>query len=88
MGKKHAASHDERQRADLELKIFTEDVSNLGALKLYLEKSSSKYVQFVAASALKQLFTEHWGKIPVHEKLSIKDFLVNFLVQQEASLDQ
>jgi len=60
----------------------------LGALKFYLEKSDSRFVQFVAASALKCLFTEHWLKIPVSEKLSIKDFVINFLMQKEASLDQ
>ena len=42
----------------------------------------------MAVSALKQLFTQNWLKIPVAEKLSIKDFLINFLVQHEASLDQ
>jgi len=88
LGQQRAATHDERQRADRELKIFTEDVSNIGALKSYLEKSSSKFAQFVAASALKQLFMEHWSKIPVNEKLSIKDFVTSFLVQKEASLDQ
>ena len=81
-------SHDERQRADQELKNFTEDVSNLGALKLYLEKSTSKFVQFVAASALKQLFTQNWCKIPTAEKLSIKDFIIDFMVRKESSLDQ
>lgn len=66
--------------ADSELKKFTEEVSNLGALKFYLENSNSKFVQFVAASALKQLFTEHWSLIPVGEKVEITDFLVNFLL--------
>lgn len=51
------ATPEERKQANEQLKNFTEDVSNLGALKLFLEKSSSKYVQFVAASALKNLFT-------------------------------
>ena len=73
--------------ADSELKKFTEDISNLGALKFYLENSTSRYVQFVSASALKQLFTEHYSSLPVTEKLSIKDFLINFLVQKESSLD-
>ena len=44
-------------------------------------------MQFVAVSALKQIFTIHWTKIPVEEKLSIKDFLINFMVQKEANLD-
>ena len=82
------ASTEERKQANEKLKNFTEDVSNLGALKLFLEKSSSKYVQFVAASALKQLFTQNWSKIPVNEKLGIKDFLINLMVQKEASCDQ
>ena len=43
--------------ADGELKKITEDVSNLGALKSYLENSNSPFVQNLAASALKQLFT-------------------------------
>jgi hypothetical protein len=42
----------------------------------------------VAASALKQLFTEHWLKIPVNEKIGIKDFLINLIIQKEASCDQ
>ena len=63
------------------MRNFTEDVSNLGALKYYLEKSTFKYTKFVAVSALKQLFTTNWLKIPVEEKLSIKDFMINFLVQ-------
>lgn len=80
-------THDERQRADEELKVFTEDVQNLAALKSYMEQSRSKFVQYVAVSALKQIFTEHWSKIPVDEKLTIKDFLINFIVQKEAVLD-
>ena len=62
-------------------------MQNLGALKFFLEKSDSRFVQFASASALKRLFTEHWLKIPVADKLSIKDFVVNFLVQKESSLD-
>lgn len=80
-------SNAERKSANEQLNNFTEDVSNLGALKFFLEKSSSKYVQFVAASALKNLFTLNWSKIPVNEKLGIKDFLVNLLMQREASSD-
>ena len=62
-------------------------MQNLGALKFFLEQSESRFVQFAAASALKRLFTEYWPKIPVSDKLSIKDFVINFLVQKEASLD-
>ena len=42
----------------------------------------------MAASALKRLFTTYWSKIPVEEKLSIKDFLINFMVQNEKNHDQ
>ena len=60
----------------------------MAALKLYLENSNSKFVQFVSASALKQLFTKHWSSIAVSEKLGIKDFVINFLLAKEATLDQ
>lgn len=46
--------------ADAELKKFTEDVNNLSALKFYMENSNSRFVQFVSASALKQLFSTYY----------------------------
>jgi len=45
-----------------------------------MEQSHSKFVIYVAVSALKQLFTIHWAHIDVNEKLTIKDFLINYLV--------
>ena len=42
----------------------------------------------MAASALKRLFTTYWTKIATEEKLSIKDFLINFMAQNEKNHDQ
>ena len=36
---------------------------------------------------MKQIFSTHWAKIPVQEKVSIKDYLLNFLAQKGLSCD-
>lgn len=77
-----ATSQLEKQKADEELKKLTEDLASLGSLKFFLENSQSKYAQFVAASGLKNIFTRHWNKIELAEKLAIKDYLVAFLAKK------
>lgn len=53
-----------------------------------LENSNSVYSQYLAASSLKQLFTTHWSKIIASEKVGIKDYLLNFLVNKGVSSEQ
>ena len=53
----------QKQHADHWLKTFTEEIKNLNHIRYFLENSQSKYVQFVAASALKQLFSENLSDI-------------------------
>jgi hypothetical protein len=51
----------------------------MSKLKLFLEHSSNQYAQYLSASALKNLLGDNWGKIPINEKIAIKDYLLNFL---------
>ena len=69
----------QKAQADCELKSFTEDVTNFNSIRFFLENSHQKYVQFVAASALKQLIEKHWTHILGPEIVSLKDTLLNYL---------
>ena len=57
-------------------------------LRYFIENSNSKYVKYLSASALKQLFTTHWTKIPVQEKFAIKDYMLQYLRDQGPQMDQ
>ena len=61
------------------LKEFTENLANITKLKVILEQSTNQYAQYLAATSLKNLLGDNWPKIPVFEKMSIKDYLLNFL---------
>ena len=54
--------------ADKNLQKFNQDPSNLLKLKFFVERSENPYVQYLAASALKNIFSEYWPKIPMLEK--------------------
>ena len=68
-----------KQEADRQLKEFSDNLANMSKLKLFLEHSSNQYAQYLSASALKNLLGDNWGKIPINEKIAIKDYLLNFL---------
>jgi len=53
-----------------------------------LESSNNTYAQFLAASSIKNLFNEHWIKIPVEEKIAIKDYLLNYLATKALQSDK
>ena len=74
--------------ADRILKEFTESTANIARLKLFLEQSTNKYAQYLAATALKNLLGDNWGKIPVQDKAGIKDYLLNFLAQKALSCER
>ena len=77
-----------RQQADLEIKQVTENYANINLLRFFLENSTSKWVQFVTAAALKQLFCDHYCQIPQGETISLKESLLNFLATKGCSCDQ
>jgi exportin-7 len=77
-----------KSQANSSLNIFTEDTQNLEKLRFVLENSTSAYSQYLAASSLKQLFTTHWSKIAANEKVGIKDYLLNFLVNKGVNSEQ
>ena len=80
-------SQQAKQQADESLKKFTEDVQNLTMLRYFMENSNSKYVKYLSVSAMKQLFTQHWLKIPVEEKINIKDYMLHYLKEQGPQCD-
>ena len=53
-----------------------------------MELSTNKYVQFLSATSLKNLLGEHWTKIPLNEKMAIKDYLLNFLASKAFIVDK
>ena len=55
---------------------------NLGKLRFFLDNSNNNYARYLAASTIKEIFVDHWLKIEVSEKLQIKDYLINFLIQK------
>ena len=74
--------------ADENLKKFTENIQNIQLLRYFMENSNSKYVKYLSASAMKQLFSTHWTKIPLEEKIAIKDYMLQQLRDQGPSMDQ
>ena len=44
--------------------------------------SHNDYAQYLSASALKNLLGDNWLKIPLEEKVAIKDYLLNFLANK------
>lgn len=52
----------------------------MGKLKFIIESSANPYAQYLAASAVKILLTDHWLKIPGEEKVAIKNYLLNYLM--------
>jgi hypothetical protein len=77
-----------KQEADRQLKEYSENIGNLSKLKLFLEHSRNQYAQYLSASALKNLLGDNWNKIPVNEKLAIKDYLLNFLANKALQVDK
>jgi hypothetical protein len=63
-------------------------LGNISKLKAVLEHSRNQYAQFLSASALKNLLGDNWGKIPVQEKMGIKDYLLNFLATKALSCEK
>jgi hypothetical protein len=42
----------------------------------------------LAASGMKAIFSDHWNKIPVEEKMAIKDYLLNYLATNAFQSDR
>lgn len=57
-------------------------------LKRFLENSQNNYTQYLCASAIKTLLTDYWLKIQMNEKIAIKKYLVNYLMQTEVVIRQ
>ncbi len=55
---------------------------------MFLEHSRNQYAQYLSASALKNILGENWNKIPVQEKMAIKDYLLNFLANKALGCDK
>eukprot|EP00347_Sterkiella_histriomuscorum_P000570 403375338 len=80
--------YQEKQQADFKLKSFTENVANIPKLKHFLESSSNSYAQYLSASALKNLLGDNWLKIPLEEKVAIKEYLLGFLANKAMKVDR
>ncbi|CDW76789.1 importin-n-terminal domain-containing protein [Stylonychia lemnae] len=76
------SNHDAKQQADLKLKSFTESIESIPRLKHFLEVSNNEFSQYLSASALKNLLGDNWLKIPLEEKVAIKEYLLNFLANK------
>ena len=70
------------------MKEFSENLANISKLKGVLEHSRNQYAQYLSASALKNLLGDNWMKIPVQEKMGIKDYLLNFLASKALTCDK
>ena len=68
----------QKKEANKNLELFNSDAQNLPKLKFFLEESKNSYVQYLVASAMKQLLTDHWLKIPITEKVAIKEYLIAY----------
>lgn len=64
------------------MKKICDNIENIPLLKVILDTSTLSSAQYLAASALKNLLGENWLKIPVQEKVNIKDYLLNFLANK------
>lgn len=67
----------------MQLEQFNSQMANIGILKQIVEESKSPYAQYLAASALKTLLADNWLKIPQTEKVSIKNYLVGYLMNSQ-----
>lgn len=81
-------SQQAKSAADEQLKQFSENTENVPKLKYILENSQSVYAQYLSASALKNLFSVHWNKISVQEKVAIKSYLIEFLAKKTNNCEQ
>ena len=61
-------------------------MQNLPRLKYFIENSANQYAKFLAASALKQLLTDHWHNIQLEEKSAIRRYLLSYLMSESAVL--
>lgn len=74
--------------ADQKLKEFTSNLQNVPILQKFLTFSSINYVQYLAASALKNLLTENWDKISFNDKFNIKFYILNYLCGKALQQDR
>ena len=72
----------------MELKVFAEKPENLDKLVYILENSANAYAQYLSGSAVKTILSENWNKIPVEQKVAIKDYLLNFLINKALKTDK
>lgn len=74
------------KEASQKLEAYNNNVQNLPKLKHFIENSSNQYAKFLAASALKQILSEYWLKIPLEEKTAIRRYLLNYLMSEATVL--
>lgn len=55
-------------------------------LKFFIENSQNPFAQYLAASAMKSMLTDCWHKVPLQEKVNIKNYLVNYLMSENVVL--
>lgn len=47
-----------------------------------MDNSSNTYAQYLAASSIKNLLSDHWSLVPVNQKVVLKDYLLNYLANK------
>lgn len=73
---------------DKSLQLFNGDVNNLSKLKQILENSQNNYAKFLATSAIKQLMSDNWLKIPSEQRQDIKIFLLSYISNVAVTKDK
>ncbi|CDW71253.1 exportin-like protein [Stylonychia lemnae] len=74
-----------------ELEFFEKLCNNLYSHQTstqFLEISTINYVQFLSASALKNLLTEHWSQISFDDKFNTKFYILNYLCGKALQQDR
>jgi len=72
-----------RSDANAKLEAFNNDPSNLARLKFFIESSQNINVQYLGASAIKTLLTDHWTRISMSEKVGVKNYLIAYLLNND-----
>ena len=71
--------------ADKALQSLTANPDYFPQLQFVLENSSDENALFIACTSIKQLFQDHWRKIPSDSRLSLKKYLLNYLASRGPS---
>tara|TARA_B110000285_G_C15045695_1_gene574182 strand:+ start:451 stop:624 length:174 start_codon:yes stop_codon:yes gene_type:complete len=53
-----------------------------------MKKSQNPFARYLALSALKQVLTDNWSKVPLEEKVNIKNYLINSLSGESIAMQQ